>query len=57
MKRLEVALDYDPDHGVAKRTKQKGKFLLTQRQLHELLVAASHATDDVSVVLDGITQE
>jgi hypothetical protein len=57
MRRLNMALDYDPDHGRAKRTRQKGKFVLTQRELHELLVAASHATDDVSVLLDGITQE
>ncbi|OCT53161.1 hypothetical protein CLCR_09474 [Cladophialophora carrionii] len=57
MKRLDLALDYDPTSGVATRTRQKGKFVLAQRELHELLVAASHATDDVSVLLDGITQE
>ena len=57
MRRLDMALDYDPSHGVAKRTRQKGKFVLTQKELHELLEAALHATDDVSVLLDGITQE
>ncbi|EXJ63788.1 hypothetical protein A1O7_00123 [Cladophialophora yegresii CBS 114405] len=57
MRRLDLALDYDPTSGVATRTRQKGKFVLAQRELHELLVAASHATDDVGVLLDGITQE
>ena len=57
MTRLDMALDYDPDHSAAKRTRQKGKFVVTQRELHELLMAASHATDDVSSLLDGITQE
>lgn len=57
MRRLDLALDYDPSSGVARRARQKGKFALTQRELNELLVAASHATDDVSVLLDGITQE
>jgi hypothetical protein len=57
MRRLDMALDYDPSSGVARRTKQRGKFAITQRELHELLLAASHATDDVSVLLDGITQE
>jgi hypothetical protein len=57
MRRLDMALDYDPSSGVARRTKQRGKFAITQRELHELLLAASHATDDVSILLDGITQE
>jgi hypothetical protein len=57
MSRLDMALDYDPSSGMARRTRQKGKFVLAQRELHELLLAASHATDDLSVLLDGITQE
>ena len=57
LRKLNMALDYDPSSGVSRRTRQKGKFVITQRELHELLVSASHATDDVSVLLDGITQE
>ena len=57
MRRLDMALDYDPGSGAAKRTRQRGKFVLNQRELHELLVASSNATHEVSVLLDGITQE
>lgn len=57
MTRLNMALNYEPSSGVTTRTRQKGKFVITQRELHELLLSASHATDDVSVLLDGITQE
>ena len=57
MRRLDMALDYDPSSGVARRTRQRGKFAITQRELHELLVASTHATEDVSVLLDNITQE
>ncbi|KAK4944248.1 hypothetical protein LTR10_016361 [Elasticomyces elasticus] len=57
MRRLDMALNYDPNSGAATRVKQRGKFAITQRELHELLEAASQATEDVSVLLDGITQE
>jgi len=57
MRRLNMALDYDPSSGVVKRTRQRGKFAITQRELHELLVAASNATEDVSVILDDMKQE
>lgn len=57
MQKLNTALDYDPDSGTMTRTRQKGKFVLTQRELHELLLAANNATHEVSVLLDGITQE
>ena len=57
MHKLDMALDYDPDHSAAKRTRQKGKFVLSQRELHELLLASNTATHEVSVLLDGITQE
>ena len=57
MHRLNMALEYDPNSGVAARHKQKGKFVLAQRELHELLEASNNATHEVSVLLDGITQE
>lgn len=57
MQRLDLALDYDLDGGTVKRTRQKGKFVLGHRELHELLLAAGNATEEVSVLLDGITQE
>ena len=57
MQKLDMALNYDPDSGAARRTRQKGKFVLSQRELHELLLAASNATHEVCVLLDGITQE
>jgi len=57
MRRLDLALDYDPNSGVARRTRQRGKFVLSQRELHELLSATNNATHEVSVLLDSITQE
>ena len=57
MHRLNAALDYDPYSGRSTRTRQKGKFVLGQSQLNELLQAADAATNDVSALLDGITQE
>ena len=57
MHKLDVALEYDPGSGAARRTRQKGKIVLSQRELHELLMAANNATYEVSVLLDGITQE
>ena len=57
MRRLDIGLDYSPESGAAKRAKQRGKFVLNQRELHELLMASDNATQEVSVLLDGITQE
>ena len=57
MQRLDGALDYDREGGTVKRTRQKGRFVLRQRELHELLVAAGNATGEVSTLLDGVAQE
>jgi hypothetical protein len=57
MHRLDMALDYDPYSGRSTRTRQKGKFVLSQSQLKELLQAVEAAANDVAVLLDGITQE
>lgn len=57
MLKLDRALEYDPLSGTTTRTRQKGKFVFTQKELHELLDAANLATHEVSVLLDGITQE
>jgi hypothetical protein len=54
--RLDLALNYDRVSGRSARTRQKGKFVLSQRELYELLLTAKNATNDVSVLLDGITQ-
>lgn len=57
MHRLDMALDYDPYSGRSTRTRQKGKFVLGQGQLKELLQSVEAAANDVTILLDGITQE